>query len=184
MTQSPPRTVYSRLHSYLQTMQHASDLDTLADTWELFLIYHQRTWNRCEAHYAGQPFWGRLNPTFSARRKRETLLQYVHQARHADEHGLAPIAQAHPAFSVVSGGTLLGGSKIVGNGPSYLAPGSTATVIFNPATIVANPVINRGVTYDPPVLKGRPQPPVLQIAEAAIRFYEELFHEIDAAGGD
>ena len=165
-------------------MQQAPDLNALADAWELFLIYHQRTWNHCDAHYGTQGFWARLKPKFAARRKQEVLLQYVHQARHADEHGLGPIAQIHPAFTVVSNGTLLGGSKIVGGGPSYIAPGSTAEVVFHPKGIIASPVANRGVLHDPPVLNGNSRPPVLDVAAGAIQFYEDLFVAIDAAGGD
>lgn len=104
MPLSPPRITYQRLCSYLQAMREAADLEAMADSWELFLIYHQRTWNRCEAHYKGQEYWAPLLPKYSARRKSDGLLQYVQQSRHADEHGLRPIAEPSKSFTTVSGG--------------------------------------------------------------------------------
>jgi len=53
-----------------------------------------------------------------------------------------------------------------------------------PATVLSNPVTNQGKTYQPPTLDGRAAPPVLRIAEEAIKFFDDLFSEIDAAGGD
>jgi hypothetical protein len=184
MTQSPPRITFERVLNLLQRLQQAPDMEALADTWELFLIYHQRTWNRCAAYYRGKPFWGALENKYKSHRKVDPLLQYVHQARHADEHGLAPIAHVRPGFTTVGPGTILGGSKIVGGAPSVVAPGSTAKVEFTPTTIAAGPVVNRGDTYDPPVINGDVRPPVLAVAELAVKFYEELFREIDEAGGD
>lgn len=184
MALSPPRIAYQQLHFHLDAMRNASDLEAMADAWELFLIYHQRTWNRCEAHYKGQACWTPLLPKYSAKRKQDSLLQYVHQARHADEHGLSLVAEPQASFTVVSGGTIQGGSVIRGDGPSFIAPGSTAKVVFHPATVVANPVWNRGQRYDPPVLHGRDRPPVLPVAEEAIRFYAQLFQEIEERGGD
>lgn len=49
--------------------------------------------------------------------------------------------------------------------------------------VAANSVVNRGVTYNPPVLDGKPNPAVLLIAEHAIIFFDNLFAEIDAKGG-
>lgn len=184
MTHSPPLSTFKRVSELLQQMQQAPDIDALAESWELFLIYHQRTWNRCAAYYKGKHFWGPLENRYGDRRKADPLLQYVHQARHADEHGLAPITQTLPGFTIVHSGTILGPSVIVGGGPSVIAPGSTAKVEFTATTVAAGPVLNRGVIYQPPTIDGDTRPPVLKVAEVAIKFYEDLFGEIDSTGGD
>lgn len=70
-------------------MGNASDLETLQDAREDFLVYRQRTWNRCLAYYEGKPFWSGLKPKFAAQRANDPLLAYIQQALHADEHGIA-----------------------------------------------------------------------------------------------
>ncbi|CAM5319862.1 hypothetical protein [Eoetvoesiella caeni] len=181
---TPPRIAYQNTRQYLQAMQDADQLDDLALAWELFLIFHQRTWNKCEAHYTGKRFWGPLLPKYSTRRKRDPILVYVHQARHVDEHGIQPIARVQHASTVVTNGTLTSGSRITGGGEYVIGPGSTATIKVMPATVLSNPVTNQGRTYDPPTLDGSTMPPVLRIAEEAIKFFGDLFAEIDTAGGD
>ncbi len=162
----------------------ADQLDDLAHCWELFLIFHQRTWNKCEAQYKGQAFWGPLLPKYSARRKHSECLIYVHQARHVDEHGIQAIAQVQPGSTNVYAGVLTGGTQITGGGTYALGPGSTSAIKVTPANVQVVRVTNYGQNYDPPVLDGSPNPPVLRVAEEAIKFFDDLFSEIDAAGGD
>ena len=181
---TPPRIAYQNATNNLMDMQVAKQLDDLALAWELFLIFHQRTWNKCEAHYRGRSFWGPLLPKYSTRRKQDPILIYVHQARHVDEHGIDPIMHRQEASTIVTGGTLTGGTRITGGGEYIIGSGSTATVEIVPATVLSNPVTNQGKTYHPPALDGSATPPVLRIAEEAIKFYDDLFSEIDAAGGD
>jgi hypothetical protein len=165
-------------------MQNASDLNDMAEAWELFLIYHHRTWSRCLAYYREKNYWSSLQPKYADRRATDPVLIYIHQARHADEHGLLPVTQIRAGYTTVSRGVLEGGSVIVGGGPSYLAPGSTAKVEITPTTVTAGSVINRGQTYVPPIIDGETPPQVLKVAEAALLFYTDLFREIDQAGGD
>lgn len=181
---TPPRTAYQKAKQYLQAMTDAEQLDDLAHAWEIFLIYHQRTWNKSEAHYKGKTFWAKLLPKYSARRKHEDVLIYVHQARHADEHGIKPIAHEQLGSTVISAGTVTGGSHIVGGGEYDVGPGSTATIKVTPSDVLSAPVQNCGKTYVPPKLDGSSNPPVIRIAEEAIKFFDDLFAEIDAAGGD
>lgn len=183
MSKSQPRIAYKKSQESLQEMRDSVQLGDLAHAWELFLIFHQRTWNKCEVHYKGTEFWGRLLPKYSAMRKQNPVLVYVHQARHADEHGIQPIAHHQAASTTIGNGVLTGGTKITGGGIAVIGPGSTAELTINPATVLANPVTNRGQTYPPPVVNGRPYS-VLQLAEAAIGIYDDLFAEIDAASGD
>lgn len=185
MSKSAPRIAYRKVQELLAEMEAASELDDLADAWEVFLIYHQRVWNKSEAYYKGEAFWGRIRQKFSARRKSDPVLQYVHQARHADEHGVQLISEVADSQTRVSGpGTIMPGSKITGGGDSYLAPGSTATVAIDPSTIVARDVTNRGDTYPVPAVQGAVRPhAVIELARHAVRFYADLFSDIDLEGG-
>ena len=181
---SPPRLSYERARESFQEMEHAGDLEALKDAWEDYLIYHQRTWNRCEAYYKGKLFWGALLPKYAGQRANASLLQYVKQARDADEHGIDPPYQVHPGSTTVGRGKLTGGTTLVGGGPCALGPGSTASVTVRPTSVRTKPVVNRTVTFNPPVLNGESNPPVVEVAREALKFYESLFAEIDAAGGE
>lgn len=181
---SPPRISFNRAREALQEMESADDLETLQDAWEDFLIYHQRTWNRCSAYYKGRSFWGSLEPKFATQRANDPLLVYVHQARHADEHGIAPSSKTQLGFTSLSPGTYTGGTTIFGGGGYALGAGSTGRVSVHPASVRAQPVVNRGVEYHPPISSGDSNPPVVKLAKEALKFYEALFAQIDAAGGD
>lgn len=185
MGKSASRLALVEAQKWLAEMEAATALDDLAHAWELFLIYHQRVWNKSEAHYRGEPFWTGIRARYSTRRKQDLVLEYVHQARHADEHGVDLISEVASAQTRVMGlGTIIGG-KIVGGGDFDLAPGSTVSVLIDPATIVAREVTNRGVRFAVPSVPGNGRPhSVIAIARHALQFYDDLFRDIDAAGGD
>lgn len=184
MTTSQPRLAFEQTTHSLQAMQTATTIEDLAHAWELFLIYHQRTWNKAEGHYKGQQYWNKLLPKYASERKNDPVLIYVHQARHVDEHGLDSITQIQKASTTVWGGTIMPGSVITGGQVPQLAAGSTVQYRINPATILSKAVVNRQVVFEPPPLNGHAAPPVLDIAIQALQFYQRLFAEIDAAGGD
>ncbi len=181
---SPPRTSFGRAREALEEMENASDLETLQDAWEDFLLYRHRTWNRCLAYYKGKSFWGPREPKFAAQRANDPLLVYIHQARHADEHGIAPSSKTQLGFTSLGTGTYTGGTSISGGGAYVLGAGSTGSVSVHPASVRAQRVVNRGVEYQPPVLSEDSNPPVVKVAQQGLRFFESLFSEIDAAGGD
>jgi len=186
MSQSPPRVAYRKLQEQLNEMESAAELDDLADAWEIFLIFHQRVWNKSEAFYKKEPFWSRLQQKFAALRKQDLVLQYVHQARHADEHGIDLISEiVHARTRVMGPGTIMPGSKIIGGAEFLLAPGSTVTVAIDPATVDARSVKNRGLTFAVPAVPGAIRPhSVLEMARYASKFYSDLFKEIDLEGGN
>jgi hypothetical protein len=185
MEKSAPRVAYSDTQKWLTEMEAATALDDLAHAWELFLIYHQRVWNKSEAHYKGKPFWGGIKSKYSARRNQDLVLRYVQQARHADEHGVELISEvANPQTRVMGPGIVMPGSSFTGGGDFNLASGSTVRVVIDPATIIARDVTNRGTSFSAPVVSGNARPHSVAIAQHAILFYDDLFRDIDAAGGD
>ena len=173
---SLPRTSFERAREAFQEMENASDLETLQDAWEDFLIYHQRTWNRCLGYYKGKSFWGSLEPKFAALRANDPLLKYVQQARHTEEHGISLSSQVQSGFTTIGPGTYTGGTTISGGGSYVLGAGSTGRVSVHPASVKTQTVINRGVEYCPPVLNGNSNPPVIEVAQEALKFYEALLH--------
>ncbi len=181
---SPPRIAFERARESLREMESASCLADLQDAWEDFLIYHQRAWNRCGAYYKDKAYWGQLLPKHAALRGNDSLLQFVQQARHADEHGIDPSSRVQLGYTTLGPGTYTGGTTIVGGSKFVLGPGSTGSVSVTPSAVRTKPVVNRGVTFHPPLLHGQPNPLVLDVAREALKFYEGLFAEIDAAGGD
>lgn len=143
-------------------------------------------WNKSEAHYRGTHFWSSLGARYSARRKQDAVLKYVHQARHADEHGVGLISETgKPQSRVIGPGVVMPGSRVTGGGTFYLAPGSTVKVFVDPETVIARDVTNKGTIFQVPAVTGNARPgSVVALARHALAFYDDLFRDIDAAGGD
>lgn len=85
----------------LSEMNEAKSLDDAALAWSDFLIAASGVYSKLEQGAKGggksEGWFGRKKHE----RKADPLLQYVHQARNADEHGIEPITKAEPAgFSI------------------------------------------------------------------------------------
>lgn len=138
-----------------------SNLDAAARLWSEFLVEHQRWFTRMQQAMERGPssaWFGSLK----GRRKSDSLLQYLHQARHADEHGLERITGTEPGGILIGGGP--GFSHInrleIRNGIITHLSGSQDSgrpiqVRFAEAHLRLNQVINCGVTYDPPICPAR-----------------------------
>ena len=121
-------------------------------------------------------------------RKSDPLLQYVHQARNADEHGIEPIAVHVPgAMSIGPNGESvhIDYMEISPNGrvEGRFIPvdGKFPTIGFTAPHVRLAPVKNRGVTYDPPrehlgqKLTNGASP--LDVATMAFQYHEVLIAE-------
>jgi hypothetical protein len=90
----------------LAAMNHCDGARQMSQLWSDYLAGSQRVFSKLAAAASGgkcSAWSGRIKN----QRKNDELLQYVHQARHADEHGLEAIAKAsgrgwglHPADPV------------------------------------------------------------------------------------
>lgn len=112
------------------------------------------------------------------------MIVYIQQARYADEPGIAPCSKVQLGFTNLGPGTYTGGTIISEGGSYALGAGSTGRVSVHSPSVRVQAVMNRGVEYRPPVLSGNLNPPVVEVAQGALKFYEALFAWIDAAGGD
>jgi hypothetical protein len=78
----------ARGSSALVELQSASTLEEARHAWLDFLFDIERVWNKLQAHYSKSPKWGGWCSPYVKARKQDQLLQYLQQARNAEEHTL------------------------------------------------------------------------------------------------
>lgn len=181
-----PQYAFSRLVEHFQAMKESSTFQELADRWDDYLTAHQRVWNKCEAQYRTTSAWVPIRARFKQRRDSDRTLIYLQQARHADEHGIAANSQAGGGAIFIGGNGHIQELRIEAGRITKFVGDPTIKVGFSPRTVVAKPVVNRGVTYHPPPHPVyREGPPVLLLAEMGVRFYSDLMSELEvlAAAG-
>ena len=137
-------------------LTEASDFNIAASRWSEFLVEHQRWFVRMQQALERGPsaaWFGLLKGS----RKSNPLFQYLHQARHADEHGLERIADAQPGSIGIGlgGGSIHIERLVIENGVITQLAGSQdggpLKIRLTEAHLKLNQVENRGVTYDPPI---------------------------------
>lgn len=150
-------------HSKAVALEGAADLEVAARYWSEFLVEHQRWYTRMQQAFERGPsaaWFGKLK----ARRQSDPLLLYLHQARHADEHGLDRIAVAEPGgLGIGVGGGHVHIERLeIRNGVITQLVGSQdggpLKVRFTKPHLKLNVVQNRGKAYEPPMgqLGGEP----------------------------
>src|SRR5262249_19142107 len=145
-------------------------LDELAWAWSGFLTDAQRVFLKLrEATRAGPS--NRWSEILQRTRDQDELLRYVHQARHADEHGLESAQKQNGELNITAGDgpahihTI---TAIPGKGVSIEYRGERPVVTWTPERVVLLPVRNRGVVYPVPTqhLRQRlPDATAMSIAE-------------------
>ncbi len=164
--------------SKLEQMNVARDLRSLSSLWSEYLTEVQRFYTRMVIACKQGPssaWWGSIKSA----RNSDPLLQYLHQARHADEHGISEITEAEPGSILIDGrdGTLSLRNLSMKDGRlSFEADRPhNVEVTFEPARLHLIPVYNRGKCYDPPtrhldkdIADGGP----LSVASLAIEYLE------------
>ena len=161
-------------------LAEASDFSVAARRWSEFLVEHQRWFTRMQQALERGPSAAWFG-TLKGSRKSDPLFHYLHQARHADEHGLERIADAQPG-SVgigVGGGRVHIERLIIENGViTHLAgsqDGGPLKVRVTEAHLKLNQVENRGVIYDPPICAAHGEP------YSAIRAAKECLDAMEIA---
>ncbi|GEM_PF-3252799 len=138
----------------LDDLASAPDFRRATVRWSEFLTSHHRWFTRMQQAFGSGPssaWFGKLK----ALRRDSQLLTYLHQARHADEHGLDPIAEGQGASFVMGrGGAALRIESLTINNGQIAVSGSEGGLPivpeFIPSHLKLNPVIQRGVVYQPP----------------------------------
>lgn len=104
----------------LADMKNSRLLDATASAWSNFLVASSGVYSKLEQGAKGAG----LSEAWFGRKKHERrtdrLLQYIHQARNADEHGIEPITRAELASLQVSGGGAYRFDGIVGGDDTNL----------------------------------------------------------------
>ncbi|WP_457660128.1 hypothetical protein [Sinorhizobium medicae] len=120
-------------------------------------------------------------------RKKDELLRYLHQARHADEHGIAPIASMLPGIMTIRTPEGFPLFSIPGFLPVNLDPefekNSKLTVLHAPPQVALRAVENKGVRYEPPTEHlGTPltDRSIANIAWLGLKYHGEMVIEAES----
>ena len=145
--------------------------------WREVLRRLERVWSKTQAAVHERPGWSKIQSEVASLRKNDPLLQYIVHARNADEHSIQDMAKEYEW--------------------NLSATPQPEGVVFrwSPWDRPLLPVMNRGVTYQPPRVhlgnsiehlfgKGKAEPRV--VAELAMRFYVTLLDRVsmEVVGND
>lgn len=147
------------------------DFSTYEKAWREFLRRTERVWSKTQAAVHTMPGWKKIESEIAALRKSDPLLQYLVQARNAEEHSIADVTQDWNANLKA----IQVGNKVHLSWDHWDRP--------------LLPVINRGVTYHPPrqhlgknieplLKKGKAETVI--VAEFALRFYVDLLNRVSS----
>jgi hypothetical protein len=139
----------------LARLRAADNFEDFRSAWSDFLIATAGFYSKLESGTKNSPhaaWFGRKKHE----RKADSLLQYMHQARNADEHGIEPVAHFGGRRLIVGG--LPGQSiRVQINSMSIDHADFTATadvgepiVHYTPVVAKLVPVKNHGVLFEPP----------------------------------
>jgi hypothetical protein len=160
-------------------MQNATTAAEMSGLWSDFLVGSQRVFSKLAAASTSgrsSAWFGRIKNA----RKNDPLLQYIHQARHADEHGLEPIAKANSrSFGIDAANRDLSlriNHLQIARGAITKLDAENAYLSFTPADAILHPVTNDGRTYAPPIThldKPWTENNARAVAKAALTFMEQ-----------
>jgi hypothetical protein len=171
----------------LAALRVATDHQKLDECWIKVLHNVERCWNKVRAAMKHNTKWngwierGRIE----GMRTRDPLLAYLHQARDAEEHGLADITVKKPGglgINPANPGPLYIESLVIRNGRIELTSPQPLRITVTPATIALSPVVNRNVTYAVPTMhEGSPLAGTdpITVATAGIAFYSRTLDLIE-----
>jgi hypothetical protein len=156
------RTCLEETKAALCSMESADSLAKMETAWSDFLIKANRVYTKLEQGAKGNnksaPWFGRKQ----SERKKDPLLRYIKNARHADEHGLERVTARHghgvglgaaPGKSVAINEPIRISNTEKGSTVEFLGSGkppSGLVVHFYPPGVRLVEVTNRGVKYQPP----------------------------------
>ena len=166
-------------------MRNATSLDEFESAWRLYLNAIEKLWQKveccCQHIYSTfQPWQG----AYCNLRKKDMLLRYLKQARHADNHSLQDVTKIQPGqrkfrFANPRGGYIK--RMEIRNGEVFHYEGDPMIVDETPPHPVAVPVKNRGQWFNPPTSHlgnaVASHHPVL-LAELGLKFYETYLAEV------
>jgi hypothetical protein len=160
------------------------------DVWLNFLLHANGVYVQLEQASKVSPQARQWFGAKKRQRKEDELLQYIHQARHSDEHSIEKVAAVSPGHTAIGRAAPGYSSSIVLNtlpdGRLHVRSMDGKPVLLevkNP-TIELRPVTGLGpVVYNPPAQhRGKPLPDnsPMTIAKLGLQFLSELLEEADS----
>ena len=129
---SHPRRELELAWESAEAMRNTGDYEIIEGNWRRVLNHLEKIWKKTER--CCQPFRQRFQPwqkTYSDLRDNDSLLMYLKQARHVDNHTIQDVTY-------------------VIHGTIQSTPSGTPSLLWSGPEPVVGPVTNYGVTYDPP----------------------------------
>tara|TARA_A100000171_G_scaffold52590_1_gene71772 strand:+ start:722 stop:1237 length:516 start_codon:yes stop_codon:yes gene_type:complete len=159
-------------------MKSAENFESYEMNWKNFLSNLDRGWNKLEKLLA------RCNSVKKSdidkviqHRNTDSLLQYLKQARNANEHTIEQIVDKSPAATRITGGPgggIIYRGSVSGGKESHSLVYDNLEIEFIPESLCVIKVTNRGKTYPPP--QGHLNKPIKtkiphEIAQIGLDFY-------------
>jgi hypothetical protein len=168
--------------AYIKQIKAAKNYAEFQSAWTDFLIAMNTIYAALEQGSKAIPQSRQWFGTQKRERRKDPLLQYLHQARNADEHGIKPISALKPGkMELRAEGSVLikrlavtGGQVLLDAEPN---PQGKLAVAVTPGAAVLVPVTDDrfGTSFDPPSEHlGKPLTDASPIAVAELGF---AFHE-------
>lgn len=142
----------------LTLVRTAKNYADFVSAWTDFLVHANSVYTILEQGARSSPQSRQWYGSKKNERRNDSLLQYLHQARNADEHGLEPVSQLRDgSFDLSAEGSIHIERLVIdknGNLDLRLGPQSTGKPIIKvtPATAILMPVTDDryGTTFQPP----------------------------------
>ncbi|MBZ5500114.1 MAG: hypothetical protein LAP85_27275 [Acidobacteriia bacterium] len=178
------RNELDALRLTLDTMRNAADVGLYRRAWQEFVDRLEKVWSKLKLEVGDcriVSICQQINRAASLR-KTDALLQYLGQARHADQHTLQVATMYGLGISI----TLPPGTDLAidfAKGTASAKGGDVKLEIGKPQYRLL-PIKNRGVTFHPPsihlgqVLLGEDP---IQVAELGFAFYEDLVRSLEVS---
>lgn len=170
-------------------MRVATSFENFEFAWNDFLARIEKVWEKVEQACKSQsskfqPWQGK----YTSFRRKDALVRYLHQARHADQHTLEEsmaFKRGSYSFKLLSkpGEAVHIKSLRIDHGRVTHYEGSAAARISDqPAHVILQRVKNRGKIYNPPRQHlGLPLKDAspLAVAERGLKFYQDLVEDAE-----
>jgi hypothetical protein len=169
-----------------KAMESSKSLDDFEKHWKEYLHSLERIWSKSVAHFGLCSSWNGWKGRYESLRKKDPLLNYLTNARGAEEHTVAEItAREESSLSFKAGPTgsaVIKRITIMKDGTLSVFGDGSLVIAFSPGRIKLLPIVNRGRNYPIPskhlgqsVLSDN----VLEVAQAGINFYESFLADAD-----
>lgn len=143
-------------------LAEAGDIDEAEEHWDHFIHEHAKIYSKIKEHCKGDVAKWQWSGLLHAERKKDPLLQYIHQAQNSDKHNFELIAE-DGGFDFRIGSTGAGYIQHLAifhpdeNGVCKVKikwvaaeEGAEPTVFTSPFSLKLLAVSNYGITYQPP----------------------------------